>query len=270
MPLTMRGTIAVPEGNGPFPVVLIAHGRHGRCTAPLNDERGGVDPFPCPEDAVIRNDLGWTYLAEALADAGYIALVPDTNEVSTNGFGEFSPNLRFNQLIDQLLAKLLEGNDGSDAGFGVDLTGRVATDHLLLIGHSQGGNQINDFATVRLADPNALLQPRVLMFVTAALFDGYPEIPDLPAAVIVSGCDGDIGPEHAMIFADIMQTDEDRLSPVETAWLPRGNHNSFNSTLPPDPFPEEGCEGDLTMPGEGQRAWMVSFTLSFFERALAA
>ncbi|HSD84317.1 MAG TPA: hypothetical protein VLG46_10675, partial [Anaerolineae bacterium] len=48
MPLQLNGLIAVPEGSGPFPVVVVLHGRHLACP-PLSEQDKG-EPWPCANE----------------------------------------------------------------------------------------------------------------------------------------------------------------------------------------------------------------------------
>jgi hypothetical protein len=268
MPIPLEGLIVVPSGEGPYPVVLLAHGRHFRCTAPLDDARGGVDPFPCPPDAVIRNYEGWAEVAGDLAANGYIVLVPNINEVSTNGFGEYPQDLRFQPLMDLHLGRLIAANAGEEDGFGVDLTGKVDMNELVMMGHSQGASMVSEYSTVLGETDGVVPPPLALLLVTPALNYEVINIPDVPVAVIVSRCDGDIGPDHSLVYTERLQADELRESPTETVWLPRGNHNGFNSILRGDFLASRTCVGETLMAGEAQRDWLGNYAVAYFDRIL--
>ena len=69
MPYDIRGIIAVPEGDGPFPLVLIAHGAHEE------------------EDETKRFDTGFDYLVRALAQNGYVAVSLDMSKPYIQRYG---------------------------------------------------------------------------------------------------------------------------------------------------------------------------------------
>lgn len=76
MPVTLRGVIGVPEGDGPFPVALFIHGAYPFCSAPLVNE---MDVYPCPPDDDLRQYAGFSYLAEVvlhftLVDSGTLLI----------------------------------------------------------------------------------------------------------------------------------------------------------------------------------------------------
>jgi dienelactone hydrolase len=250
MPVALRGVIAVPEGAGPFPVAVVIHGSHGFCTAPLIDD---VDPYPCPPEHDLQRFTGLGYMVEALAALGYVAIAPDFAVEYNNGFGEPDIGQRSLQLIEAHVDRLVAGD-----GFGVDLTGKVnSAAPLLLIGHSRGGT------VAMMYDEDTRYATRdvqaVVLLTPAYMFVLSPR-PDLPVLMIGAACDGDLGPEDALRFAQ-------DFTPLRTAitvfyTLPRANHNSFNTALTVVDRSEACAEAALLPPDE-QRARTVELIRQF-------
>jgi hypothetical protein len=114
----LNGRVWYPEGDGPFPLVLIVHGNHN------------------PRDF---SDPGYGYLGELLASRGFIFTSVDMNFVNGGVRGE-------NDARGWLLLKHLEAwrefNDTEDNPF----FGKVDLDRIALMGHSRGGEAVGHAA----------------------------------------------------------------------------------------------------------------------------
>lgn len=116
--LPLNGRVWMPEGEGPFPVVLIVHGNHF--------DRDFSDP-------------GYAYIAEHLASHGFLAVSVDENFLN-RGLMNFNHSLEEeNDARGWLLLKHLErlrtwNSDPSSVFFEKANTGQV-----ILAGHSRGG-----------------------------------------------------------------------------------------------------------------------------------
>ncbi len=118
VPLNAR--VWYPEGEGPFPLALVAHGNHM------------MDDF---------SDPGYDYLGELLAGRGYIVASVDQNFLNAGGF------------IEAILGGLKNENDARaylllqhlslwhrwNVKEGHPFRGMVDTEKIALIGHSRGG-----------------------------------------------------------------------------------------------------------------------------------
>jgi dienelactone hydrolase len=118
VPLNAR--VWYPEGDGPFPLVLIVHGNHM------------MDDF---------SDPGYDYLGELLASRGYIVASLDQNFLNAGGFieamlgGLNNENDARAYLLLRHLVLWHRWNETSGHRF----EGLIDTDHIALIGHSRGG-----------------------------------------------------------------------------------------------------------------------------------
>lgn len=117
--LPLNGTVWYPEGDGPFPLVLIVHGNH-----PMSD----------------FSDPGYAYLGEHLASQGYIAVSVDQN--FTNGLVFFDGKFEEMPLRAWLLLQHLAQWQSWHETPGNPFTGQVDMEHIALIGHSRGGEAV--------------------------------------------------------------------------------------------------------------------------------
>ena len=194
MPVSLRGVLAVPEGAGPFPVALLIHGSYPFCTAPnpVDDE---VDIYPCPPEGDLRQYEGFTYLAETLAERGYLAVIPDLSAEFNNGFG-FSP---FAERTTQIIEAHLDAVAAAE-GFDADIAGKADLEHLVAAGHSRGGplavRYVND-------DEAATRDVSALALLTPAFLEAKPKVPGtMPSALVVAECDGDVGKKQPLKYRD--------------------------------------------------------------------
>jgi len=117
--LPLNGLAWYPEGNGPFPLVLIVHGNHAM-----------TEP----------SDPGYAWLGEHLASQGMIAVSIDENFL--NGFGFADGEMAEMPLRAWLLLKHLEQWRAWNATPGNPFYGRVDLERVGLIGHSRGGEAV--------------------------------------------------------------------------------------------------------------------------------
>lgn len=120
--LAINGRVWYPDGNGPFPFVLMVHGNHGA--------RDFSDP-------------GYDYLGRHFASHGIIAVSVDENFLNGD-WSDFNNGLREeNDCRGWLLLKHLEQwrqwNDNDTSLF----YQRVDLDRVILIGHSRGGEAVS-------------------------------------------------------------------------------------------------------------------------------
>jgi dienelactone hydrolase len=114
----LNGRVWYPEGDGPFPLVLIVHGNHN------------MKNF---------SDPGYGYLGELLASRGIILASVDMNFVNGAIRGE-------NDARGWLLLKHLEAWRSFNDSAGSPLHGRVDLERISLIGHSRGGEAVGHAA----------------------------------------------------------------------------------------------------------------------------
>jgi hypothetical protein len=113
--LPLNGLVWMPEGEGPFPIVLIVHGNHA---------------------ATDYSDPGYAYLGQHFASRGFITVSVDENFLNGHalwdGKGEEMP------IRAWLLLKHLQVWREWNAEPGNPLYGKVDLDRVALMGHSRG------------------------------------------------------------------------------------------------------------------------------------
>ncbi len=256
----IQGVLAVPEGDGPFPVVLFVHGAYMFCTAPM---QGEADAYPCPPEDDLRQYEGFTYLAEGLAERGYIAIVPDLSAEFNTGIGFAQQGVRTVQIVNAHLAAL-----EADVGFETDISGKVDLSELVIATHSRGGPlalfYLNADDASYTADALAMLTPAAL-FANAdrVIEETVPET--LPTALIIAECDGDVGTDQPLSYLDDMIIPgRPALTTIYT--VPGATHNAFSTNLDADPSQE--CEDAALLDAQRQRNITTYFLSDFFDAAL--
>lgn len=113
--LPLNGRVWYPEGDGPFPLVLIVHGNHNQ---------------------VDFSDPGYGYLGFLLASRGMIVVSVDENFLNGGLWGDASGE---NDARAWLLLKHLEIWDEWNSSLENQFYQKVDLDRVALIGHSRGG-----------------------------------------------------------------------------------------------------------------------------------
>jgi uncharacterized lipoprotein YbaY/dienelactone hydrolase len=258
-PLELRGTVAVPSGSGPHPVVLVLHGSHAVCPP---DPRSPEEPEICPQATQFRNDPGLGYLLEALADQGAIALAPDLNTVFRAEFGGLEQEeQRVQFVVERHLEALAAGDPAFDLGAG------VTVDHarLDLIGHSRGGTWAFALASTWAEGepaPGGWQAARSLLLIAPLASAGIDFDPplDVPLAVVLPECDGDASFLEGQHYVEAARLDPNRRSPAVAYFLPGGNHNFFNTAVTFDDslLPFSRCLAETPrLSGEDQQRFLA-------------
>ena len=112
--LPLNGRIWYPDGDGPFPLVLMVHGNHN------------MKDF---------SDPGYEYLGELLAGRGFIAVSVDENFLNGNLRGE-------NDARGWMLLRHVEIWTAFNDSAGGPFHGKVDLENIGLIGHSRGGEAV--------------------------------------------------------------------------------------------------------------------------------
>jgi len=248
-PAPLRGLVAVPDAAvtttgtaGPLPLVVVLHGSHPIC----RDDPAAYGSWPCPVGTEIRNEEGLRWLLEALAARGTVAIAPAINVQYTYGAGEPDPAIRTAEIVTRMLAAL-------DDGLLPVAPGAIDPARLVLAGHSLGGQDANllargFFGFDRRVSGLLMVQPA--MNVVDAL-----ELADVPTAIVVSECDGDVQLSGARFATERLRKVGN--APVALVVLEGGSHNATNSLLGQDLFPIETptCELQRAERSARQGGW---------------
>ncbi|MGQ0765739.1 MAG: alpha/beta hydrolase family protein [Gemmatimonadota bacterium] len=112
--LPINGRVWYPDGEGPFPLVLIVHGNHN------------MKEF---------SDPGYGYLGELLASRGFILASVDENFLNGNIRGE-------NDARGWMLLQHIRAWKSFNDSVGSPFRGRVDLSRIALMGHSRGGEAV--------------------------------------------------------------------------------------------------------------------------------
>jgi dienelactone hydrolase len=233
------GVAAAPTSGGPHPVVVLLHGNHPTCPT----DTGGRT-WPCPPGTEEANHEGLTYLAEALAARGFVAVAPGINVQYTFGAGEPMAATRTAEIVERSLTALEDGRLGID-------TSVVDMSRLVLVGHSVGGQD----AGIIAADEVPISRPVAGVVMLQPALNDAAALPlvDVPAVVVLSECDGDTGVRSGDYVATALQAARQAAAAVVV--LERANHNYTNSNLATDWFAVDApaCDdGRMLTPQEQQ------------------
>jgi dienelactone hydrolase len=281
LPIRLWGVIGVPDGPGRHPIVVVAHGRHGDNCPRLP---GSVPTFQWPcFDREQRNDFGLRHIVRALAERGVAAIAPDLNGAFTFGWGPADDERRWPRIVDRTLLELATDVDEGGSRFGLPLGDRIDLTRIGLLGHSRSGHHIVRLARSRADDTSAsevgagqgpvdALLPLAPVYRGAGLHGRVP-LPDLPTAIVLSRCDGDV-PRQGRRYFTQAQNDENRTEPVFLVRLEQANHTFYNRTLSEIGLDDgvnsgaPGCSKRERLKPAAQQAWIDKFASSFFAAEL--
>lgn len=262
-PLNAR--VWYPEGDGPFPLILVVHGNHA------------MDDF---------SDPGYSYLGELLASRGFVVASVDQNFLNGAGFFEVilggleEENDARGYLLLEHLALWHRWNSMEDHIF----DNMIDTNNIALIGHSRGGEAaaiaaafnhlpahpddaalrfdfgFNIRAVVAIAPSDGQYQPR----------KGHTALENINYLTIQGAADSDV-----RSFAGANQYDRVSFTDGEdhfkaAVYVYGANHGQFNTAWGRVDLPAALWflnRGDI-MPGEEQETVAGVFIGSFLKAAL--
>ena len=280
-PVELRGTMHVPDGEGPWPVLVFMHGRHSTCRYADMTEffAPGVCPDAPPAMAPVRNAHGYDYLGAFLASHGFVVVSVNANNVNDNDLtwsvvGDDSGATARGQIIGRVLRDLSTAHGGADVADWPDLSGRLDLQRVGLMGHSRGGEGVVA-ATHLIAtgdvDPGAA-RVRAVFSLAPTDFARW-SIRDVAFATLLPYCDGDVtNLQGAWMF------DDNRFGTHDGFWqytVTGANHNFYNTVWTNDDFGNRGdpwCDRDEAGGGrlapEAQQANGVEVMATWFRAVL--
>lgn len=215
----LRGVLHVPQGSGPFPVLLFQHGYHLTC------EDGGDIDERCRQ---VQNWTGYDALAASLASNGYAVISVSANQINDHQ-GETDPSeMARSQVIERSLGVLREWHAGGGPGsLGGRLAGRLDLGRIGLMGHSRGGEAVTRFVKDNRSGSNWPLRAVVAL---APIDDNAQDPSGVPFATILPYCDGDIANLAGAGPFERAKRANSALGLTHVQWGVNGaNHNWFNA-----------------------------------------
>jgi hypothetical protein len=255
----INGRVFFPEGDGPFPLVLMVHGNHRM------------------EE---HSDPGYAYLGELLASRGFITVSVDENFVNASWSGDFRGKempLRAFLLLEHLAQwRSWNRTKGHPVEGKVDL-GRVA-----LAGHSRGGeaiaiaaafNRLSHFpddATIRF-DYGFGIRALVAIAQTDARYPRRIELEDVSFLALQGSYDSDEASFFGLRQARRIDFSDGAYHFKAGVYLHGGNHGQFNTVWGrADANPPRSWVLNLApiIPGEMQRRVASIYISAFLEATL--
>ena len=253
MPLNAR--VWYPDGDGPFPLVLVVHGNHNM--------RDFSDP-------------GYDYLGELMASRGYILASVDENFINGGIRGENDARGWFLLRHAKLFEEFHEES-------GNPFEGKVDMGNVVLIGHSRGGEAVaNAAAFNRLShypDDASLtfdFDLAIKGIISIAPVDGQylptgrkVVVEDVSYLTFHGSHDGDVTSFHGLRIYDRLQfTDPDAFNFKSAVYVYRANHGQWNSVWGSlDGGPRSARSLDLRglIPEEDQRRFGEIYVSAFLD-----
>ncbi|BCX04044.1 MAG: hypothetical protein KatS3mg053_1982 [Candidatus Roseilinea sp.] len=277
MPYRVEGIIAVPEGDGPFPVILIFHDAHGGCPRDTSIAELALERWPCKPHEERRNDAGMVYLARALAARGYVAVVPNLNAVYAAAYGSVGPELqRYPAVLDAHLGGLVAANRRRVEAFDISLVGKLDFARIGIVAHGHGALLAMQSARARQGRPrsNSADGPLAAVLLVAPLYSLEGDA-DAPLGVILPACDGSVPDLSGQGYYEDARLARDRRHFASSVYLIGANHNAFNEVAPQDAFevptPVTGCQANSArLAPHHQRDFLARYAPDFFDAAMSA
>lgn len=260
--LDIRGEQTLPEGDGPFPVAMLMHGRHGTCS--VTGPEVLLQPCPTtPVTASVESYRGYRLLADSLASFGIAVFSIDANNVNDrdNDWGiagdDYGATARA-RLVFEVLEDLASGDAFAPIRDQLDL------DTVGLMGHSRGGEGV-----IRAA----VLQPDRFSAIMALAPTDFARwrMPDVPFATILPYCDGDVSNLQGAWAYDDMND-----APKHQFLHMGANHNWYNTVWYQNDWGNRGdpyCDMDGEQSGrlspEEQEAQGAELMAAFFRYYLS-
>lgn len=224
-PLEVLGQAVLPVGVDHAPLVLFLHGRHIACY-------GEDDPgfWPCaPSSLPVPSYRGYSYLQQLLASQGYATVSISANAINAQDGVTNDGGTRARATLVRHHLALLAGwsEDPADPRWG----GRLDLDRVVLVGHSRGGEGVDQAAIDTLASAPYRLRGQVLLAPTNF---AHQTAPYLPTVLVLGYCDGDVSDLQGQRYVDAapLLTDDDPALRSSVLLL-GANHNYFNTEWTP-------------------------------------
>ena len=210
MPYNVRGVMAVPKGEGKFPLAVIIHGLHEEL------------------DETKRFDTGFDYLVKALAQNGYAAVSLDMLKPYIQSYGGNDDYVeKMVVIVDNHFQSLAAANEGGVI-YPMDVTNKIDLDRVAILGHSRSGAAI--FQVAKSQMDKGVGVSALLSLAPAA--DFWHDFPNLPVAFLIPQYDGDVVQLEGIIMYDYLQN---RITGDKSATMLMGaNHNFFNRNVERD------------------------------------
>jgi hypothetical protein len=244
-PVEMKAVVVAPKGTwGRRPLALFLHGRHNTCFAGADVDKVSGN-WPCPKGSTpIPSYRGYLRAQTLLASQGYDTVSIAANGISAQDDGVEDGGAQARSALVRL--HLAHWSDWSGPGRrrapdAVKAAPPADLTNVFLVGHSRGGEGVNQAAMDSLVPPvrdrngyhgKVSWRVRGTLLIAPTAFGQNPA-PDVPSATILPGCDGDVAGLEGQMYVDATRG-LDRGKALHSAIYVEGaNHNFFNTEWTP-------------------------------------
>ncbi|MFF4733480.1 hypothetical protein ACFY3M_51515 [Streptomyces mirabilis] len=243
-PVEMTAEVVAPKGaSGSRPLALFLHGRHDTCYKPGSDDDVTGD-WPCADGyKPIPSYLGYLRDQQLLASQGYVTVSISANGINAQDWqAEDAGAQARSSLVRQHLARWADWTaHRSSAPAVVREAAKADLSHVLLVGHSRGGEGVNRAAMDSLYPPPAAedgyrgpvrWKVRGTVLIGPTIFGQNP-VADVPSVTLLPGCDGDVSDLQGETFVDGTRGISRGTALHSAVYVVGANHNYFNSEWTP-------------------------------------
>jgi hypothetical protein len=234
-PVELIASIHYPTNlsGGPFPVIVLLHGRHATCS---NGSGAQFLQWPCSVNfEPIPSYKGYDYVSEVLASHGYVVVSIGSNGINAQDNSVFDLGaLARAELIQKHLDILNTFNTTGGAPFGSKFVGKFNLNRVGTMGHSRGGEGVvrHYLLNKSLGSPYGIKAVFPLAPVDFNRFVAN----NVPLNVLLPYCDGDAFDLQGIHFYDDARYNlPGDLAPKHYVLVMGANHNFYNTVwTPPD------------------------------------
>jgi len=231
-PVEVVGEVIASVGApAPQPLVLFLHGRHSTCYG-TDPEPFVTGDWPCPEGTLpIPSHQGYRYAAELLASQGYLTVSISANGINAqDDWAADGGAAARSALIRHHLGLWVGWNQAGGDPWGGLFQGAIDLDHVVLVGHSRGGEGVERAAIDATPADGYTIVGLVPIGPTAF---GRQVGAGIATAVILPYCDGDVVDLQGQQYID-QSRDLTRDRSLRSAVMAMGtNHNFYNTEWTP-------------------------------------
>jgi hypothetical protein len=237
-PVELLASIHYPTNlsAGPFPVIVLLHGRHATCFKGSSNKFGGLLlQWPCtePQSQSIPSYKGYDYFSQVIASHGYVVVSISANGVNAVDNSVFDLGaLARAELIQKHLDILKTFNTTGGAPFGAKFVGKFDLTRVGTMGHSRGGEGVVRHYVLN----NSLGAPYGIkaVFPLAPVDFNRFVVNNAPVNVLLPYCDGDVSDLQGVHFYDDARYNvPGDPAPKHYVLVMGANHNFYNTIWSP-------------------------------------